>query len=163
MVQPICITCYKKIKRPICKNNKPEENYRFLSRKFCDITCQRNYLKKNKMSFKDYGKDRTLSRRTYAVKANKFIKNKCERCNKNKNLTIHHINRHWWDNDEKNLMTLCRSCHAKEHHKAGDIIIPIGKRLPCRICKEEYKPGFSRKDLCNKHRLIIKRNKNITE
>lgn len=45
----------------------------------------------------------------------KYIKDKCEVCGSKKNLCVHHkdLNRH--NNKESNLITLCRSCHTKEH------------------------------------------------
>lgn len=47
----------------------------------------------------------------------------CKHCGVTKNLNAHHIIR--WDDDENlryeitNGLTLCVSCHAKEHHKMG--------------------------------------------
>lgn len=47
-----------------------------------------------------------------------FIKENCERCGTNKNLTVHHIiplNKKK-DYSEPNCQTLCRSCHDKVHN-----------------------------------------------
>jgi len=47
-----------------------------------------------------------------------FIKDLCEKCKKNKNLTVHHIiplNKKK-DYSESNCQTLCRGCHDKKHN-----------------------------------------------
>lgn len=155
--KPICQHCGKEIERGISPNGRKEENYRYLSRQFCNSKCIGDYMRAKGISVKKLGDGRKLTRRYYAVKAKQFKKTSCERCGTEKNLTVHHINKEWWNNDPSNLMTVCNSCHSKIHHEMGDIKVPIGDRLPCRICGVEYKPGSSRGDLCNKHRLRLQR------
>lgn len=155
--KPICIQCNSEIERGTGKSGRKEENYRYLSRKFCNFKCSGAYMKDRKISVKQLGAGRQLSRATYAKMAGKFRKNNCERCGTDQKLTVHHINKEWWNNDPSNLMTVCNSCHSKIHHEMGDIKTPIGDRLPCRVCGVEYKPGSSRGDLCNKHRLRLSR------
>lgn len=80
----------------------------------------------------------------------KFLGKSCELCGKSSDLQAHHQNKNWKDNSPENIKTLCRKCHMSQH---------IGERLPCRICGQDYIPGRSRKDLCNKHRLLNDRSK----
>ena len=42
-------------------------------------------------------------------------KDYCERCGATENLVVHHKDRDRHNNEDDNLETLCRSCHAKEH------------------------------------------------
>lgn len=155
--KPICQHCGKEIERGIGKNGLKEENYRYLSRKFCNSTCYGDFMNFRDLSPKNLEAIVRLSRRTYAKRAKAYRKSHCERCGTDKMLTVHHINKEWWNNDPSNLMTVCHPCHSKIHHEQGDIKVPIGDRLPCRVCGAEYKPGSSRGDLCNTHRLRLKR------
>lgn len=52
----------------------------------------------------------------------KYIKDNCEICGSDKNLCVHHkdLDRH--NNSESNLITLCRSCHTKEHLKLKTLL-----------------------------------------
>lgn len=45
----------------------------------------------------------------------KFRKDKCEKCGGSSELTVHHIDSNPKNNDQKNLMTLCRKCHDRVH------------------------------------------------
>jgi len=84
-----------------------------------------------------------LSVRRMREFAHMEVSDKCERCNKTKALDVHHKDENPLNNDETNLITLCRSCHMKAHVK---IVL-------CRICKAPQK-GLG---LCNKHYMRLKK------
>ena len=48
-------------------------------------------------------------------------KHQCRICQFQKTLIIHHINENKHNNLENNLVTLCRSCHMKVHHKSIEL------------------------------------------
>jgi len=54
----------------------------------------------------------------------KHLKIKCNRCNSEKDLRLHHIDRNPSHNFEKNIEVLCRRCHQLEH----------GKKYVCKYC-----------------------------
>jgi len=56
-----------------------------------------------------------------ALNAMKIDKFKCIHCSSRNNLVVHHWNKDKKDNRIKNLITLCRSCHAKLHNINRDI------------------------------------------
>lgn len=60
-------------------------------------------------SFEIYGIEFNNSLRMKIRKRDKFT---CFICRKN-GYSIHHIDYNKWNNNEKNLITLCKSCHAK--------------------------------------------------
>jgi hypothetical protein len=105
------------------------------------------------------------------LKALKKAEYKCEDCNKESNLCVHHIQRMNPDNPNynelSNLKVLCRSCHMSFHRKAGHIISegkgnpnPNGRRgkdVPevfCHCGKLQHGKG-----LCKKHYAKLFRRK----
>lgn len=136
-----CQYCGKKLERK--RFNKRLESFNvFLKRKYCNRDCMRKaYLKigKNNQSYSNA--------HTTARKINELIlqKSKCELCGSNINLDIHHIDGNWKNNDLKNLMCLCRSCHTKLEREKN--------RKVCKICSRKHKGlGY-----CNKHYLRFKK------
>lgn len=67
----------------------------------------------------------------------------CQRCGKPDGIDVHHIDKNWRNNDQSNLIRLCRSCHQLAH----------STRPPCRICGKPQKG----RGLCNKHWLRMRR------
>jgi len=86
-----------------------------------------------------------------------YIKEFCEKCLSKYKLQVHHIDHNWSNNAKSNIQTLCRKCHIAHHQKTGEIWAKNLNKKPCRVCNEPYKDGSSRGDLCNKHRLRLKR------
>lgn len=43
----------------------------------------------------------------------------CQLCGKERSTDVHHIDWNKLNNSVENLITLCRSCHAKHHHKSN--------------------------------------------
>lgn len=44
-----------------------------------------------------------------------YLKDCCERCGSQRYLVVHHLDHDRSNNDPRNLETLCKSCHQKEH------------------------------------------------
>jgi transposase len=59
--------------------------------------------------------------------------NKCQKCGAVEDLVMHHLDGDDRNNDTANLVTLCPSCHAKVHHKKGDITRTEKKERNARI------------------------------
>jgi len=59
------------------------------------------------------------SRNTLQAKARRSRKDRCERCGAADRLQAHHLDQDWCNNDDSNILTLCRPCHVKEHRKTG--------------------------------------------
>ena len=74
---------------------------------------------KDGKSFELYGLSWTKELKTFIRKRDKFI---CQICNKN-GFSVHHIDYNKKNNDENNLITLCKSCHMKTgYHRNAWII-----------------------------------------
>lgn len=84
-------------------SDKPNSN---TAGNFCSLKCRdESYLKPDK-----------FSRSGWNTARNKFLKagnNFCFKCHTNENLEVHHLVPHHLtkDNSDKNLVTLCESCH----------------------------------------------------
>lgn len=57
-------------------------------------------------------------------------KHKCKKCGNRENLHVHHKTpiAQGGKNEMRNLVTLCRECHAKEHDEAKGLILSAGNR-----------------------------------
>lgn len=104
-------------------NGLTKETHPSLQRISDKLKGDQCYLWKDGRSFKEY------SRTFYDIR--EIIKKrddyKCRMCNKieiliqkedslNRGLVIHHIDENKLNNDESNLLSLCRSCHKKIHN-----------------------------------------------
>lgn len=58
---------------------------------------------------------------------------RCESCNSDKKIHIHHKDRDYKNNQISNLSYLCLSCHIKLHHKE-DL-----KDRTCQLCHKNFK------------------------
>lgn len=50
---------------------------------------------------------------------------KCRVCKSSRKLIIHHIDKNKYNNLKSNLITLCRSCHMKVHHKTLELSVYV--------------------------------------
>jgi len=80
---------------------------------FCNMKCKREYDSNHRKTYPYYyyGKDWPKVREKI-LKRDDY---KCKKCNSTQLLEVHHKHR-WLDsrnNDENNLITLCRKCHSK--------------------------------------------------
>ena len=143
-----CVVCGKEF-RPVR-----------LAQKYCSKIC-RDRSGKNDRRFSGI--------RDYIIGRDNF---KCAQCGSNKDLLVHH--RDWirTNNDPSNLITLCRSCHKKEHFEitdhaverkcliCGEIFFPLRTKrktqLLCRrqACKAKYK-AMKKRSIHNETTCII--------
>ena len=135
-----CKYCGKKLERRRFPSGRLEDLSAFSRRKYCDRMCMRKDYLKTESGNQTYGNAHTTAR-----KANELIikKQECEICGKTGKLDVHHIDDNYQNNDLKNLMILCRSCHMKQHMKNDK----------CKICGDPVKGlGY-----CNKHYIRYKK------
>lgn len=81
----------------------------------------------------------------------------CAKCGtKKKRLYIHHVDANPRNNEERNLLPVCRPCHNRIHGLAEYIRgrSPLGKRRlldrKCPICKELFRPRHAKTVFCSK-------------
>jgi len=103
-------------------------------KKYCSKKCQ-NRVDKNARRFSGC--------REYILKRDNF---KCVECGATKKLTVHHKDADKFNNVSKNLVTLCRSCHASLHNRG---YFEIRKEIKkCFICGDEFYPIRKTHILC---------------
>ena len=125
----ICNTC-----------NKTFTEYRHKTSKkvFCSPECfYKSPIPRENMNKR---KGITKTSRHYAHDfAHKIFKEECMICKSNKNLETHHINNNFNDNNPKNLMMLCSSCHHRIDNRIKNIPVKaIGTGNPYLKHKEAY-------------------------
>lgn len=104
-------------------------------RKFCSSKCANvfrgRHYDKNGSDHSRY----TNGSGIYRNKALGELGGKCNRCNRQDHLEVHHIDRDRKNNDIKNLEVLCKKCHTREHRPKKDNAL-------CKICRAPTKrPG----------------------
>lgn len=129
-----CENCKKQFYR-VYYGKRLQDLSSFKKRKFCSKLCQL-----------EYHLNREQTRQWIGRKLQSFKKNKCSICKGNHWLGVHHIDGNWQNNDIKNIVTLCASCHTKQHWKKGDYKYNLPKKF-CQICGLPHKA----KNFCNKH------------
>ncbi len=136
-----CMFCGEKMERKIYKS-KREDFGVFLKRKYCCFDCMRKaYVKIG------HNEQRARNARASARKYVFMVLGKqpiCECCGKSdEKMDVHHIDGDTHNNNESNLMVLCRSCHQKKHRQKGK----------CVVCGAPVKGlGY-----CNKHYIRFKK------
>ena len=98
-----CIVCGKEFEYIRKKSNIEQEKI------FCSLNCARNKFNNKETNLSHFHKNRF----------NKFLKNKikkrdnysCVMCNSKNKLEVHHIDYNKKNNEENNLITLCKKCH----------------------------------------------------
>ena len=109
-LEKYCLFCGKQLSRKRF-NGRLEDFGAFKRRVYCNREC----MKRAYLNVGD-NYDQTFSNaHATARKINELLlhKDRCELCDSNKNLDIHHIDGNWQNNNLNNLMCLCRSCHTK--------------------------------------------------
>jgi predicted nucleic acid-binding Zn ribbon protein len=83
--------------------------------------------------------------------------NICQRCGSNHNLQVHHMDKNPKNNNDANLILLCKLCHSKTHQERNEPEIAklilanrtYNHHLPviCKICGKSFIPKHS-DDIC---------------
>lgn len=109
----------KKTESKICKKCGNEFNRRRFGNRLEDFTRwnQRMYCSKQC----NYIRPKGSSKGYYHRLARNYANQSCNICGSIKNLDVHHKDKNWKNNDQKNLETLCHSCHMKLHWQQGDL------------------------------------------
>lgn len=131
-----CAYCGKKMERKRFPNGTPESIPLFLRRKYCNRECMRRaFVKTN-------GEGQSWSSAHHSAREIEYLINGrekvCEVCGSTRNVDIHHKDGNHQNNDESNLMLVCRSCHNKIHK-------------PKAICKLCGRPADGGRGYCNMH------------
>lgn len=103
-----------------------EDRAIFLRRRFCGLACSALAHRKE---------DASRSARLKRVAP--LRKKKCERCGSTENLSTHHKDRDWQNDDPDNLETLCSKCHTSHHHEHEDIL-PRAREKDCPHCGRKH-------------------------
>lgn len=124
--------CYAKSR---IGNKSPEHSKRLLGRKRPKHSKRMqkdgNSNWQGGKSFEPYGLDFNKSLKDKIRKRDKYT---CQECGKKQKelgykLSIHHINYNKKNNQEKNLISLCRQCHIKTNFNRKDWINYFGKKI----------------------------------
>lgn len=100
-----CLFCGSILERRLSPCGRLESWVQFDKRIFCNNRCRGDWELENQK----------VKRSAHGLRAQKFKKNTCEKCGKTGRLDIHHIDGNWRNDNPKNLITLCRSCHILTH------------------------------------------------
>lgn len=120
----LCVVCGKEF-----------EPYRE-HQKYCSKQC-RNRADKNDRRFSGI-REYVLDRDGYA----------CVQCGSTRQLAVHHKDCKKFNNSPDNLVTLCRSCHAKIHSLDIGHVRPETRK--CVVCGGEYHPVHESQKLCRR-------------
>lgn len=77
-------------------------------------------------------------KRVLPMRLRRFIVNRCVNCGVTNNLTIHHIDENPRNDVNRNLMTLCRTCHNKIH---GQVIRESRKNVRTKKGNIKFRKG----------------------
>lgn len=115
--EKFCAQCGKRLERKRLKNGELEAYAQFMRRKFCGRLC----MAKN---FDAKPVKANPSKRTAHYHSQKMIQpGPCSECGAPNASDVHHKNGDWIDNSCENLTRICRSCHIRQHRKAGTCLI----------------------------------------
>ena len=121
-----CSYCGKKMERKIY-NSKLEDLGAFKRRKYCCWECMRKaFVTKDASNQAWSGAHESARKIVYLIENREKV---CEICGSKVNVDIHHKDGNHQNNDSKNLMLVCRSCHNKLHRQ----------KSVCKICGKPAK------------------------
>ena len=136
-----CHYCGKQLAQKRFNGGVLESPSMLKRRKYCDRACMANAMRKEVCSSASHSR----------MKAATFAKNYCETCGATGKLHVHHIDGNPRNNDTKNLITLCPSCHRRCH--SPNFTETGTRRVNCSHCN---KPSV-KKGLCFTHLSRLKR------
>jgi hypothetical protein len=104
-----------------CGNKFHKSPYHICNLNFCDAKCLGNWCSVNKRGNKNPNWKNGLSNEPYGLEFTSKMKEvikyrdnyKCRMCKSDNHLVVHHIDYNKYNNEERNLITLCKSCHGK--------------------------------------------------
>lgn len=121
-----CAYCGKKMERRYI-NGQPECLSTFKRRKYCNRECMQKAFVKTNGDRQLFGAAHHSARMImYLINGKERV---CELCGSNKHVDVHHKDRNPNNNDESNLMLVCRSCHNKIHNHKN----------MCKLCGKPVK------------------------
>lgn len=122
-------------------NGRIEDLGVFKRRKYCNRECMRRAFVKTNGASQECGPAHHSARRiAYLINKKDKV---CEICGSTNNIDIHHKDGNYHNNDENNLMIVCRSCHCKLHRP----------KSTCKLCGKPVKGhGY-----CNTHYIRWKK------
>ncbi len=128
-----CETCGKKLERRPLSNGYEEPIASFKLRKYCSVACAKKAQTTKRLNTP------TTSHETSRARARRIVPMDvhCAICGKEGYTEIHHKDHNPLNNSPENLVRLCKSCHAKQHHP----------RASCIVCGQPVKGHH----LCSKH------------
>lgn len=68
-------------------------------------------------SFEPYDRNFNIHTKRAVLERDNYV---CQQCGAIENLAVHHIDRDKQNSELSNLVTLCRSCHGRNHSRMGD-------------------------------------------
>lgn len=157
---PMCKSCGKILSAYHVKRctqcwheyNRGKNSY-FYGKKHTDETKKR--LRESHSGEKSYMWKGGISKEPYAFEFNKELKEKirqrdsytCQECNYTENqlgyrLRVHHIDYNKKNNNENNLISLCRSCHSKTNFKRDNWTNYFQNKLKIEQLKDPSKKAF---------------------
>jgi len=104
-----------------CNNKFHKSLFHIRELNFCNMECYGNWRSENFQRESNPNWRNGLSNEPYGIEFTDKMKAvikyrdnyKCRMCRSNENLVVHHIDYNKYNNDERNLITLCKYCHGK--------------------------------------------------
>lgn len=127
-----CQICGKLLVRRISLSGREESITAFRTRKYCSVKCAGQGWSRKCQALPVNSPKSSRQRARHAVP---FAP--CAICGRSDYTEVHHIDQNPMNNSPKNLVRLCKSCHAKQHRQ----------RVSCVVCGLPAKGHH----LCTKH------------
>lgn len=135
-----CAYCGKRMERKRI-NGRLEDLSAFKRRKYCDRECmKRAFVRKDASGQAVRNSRRSAGMIEYLIKGKEKV---CEVCGSTTNIDVHHKDSNPNNNDENNLLLVCRRCHMKIHRQ----------KSVCNLCGKPVK-GYG---YCNMHYIRWKK------
>lgn len=100
-VKCVCEECGKEYEVPPCRMKGKQKT------RHCSIICHCRAISRE--TDRSMGKNPSWKGGIQIYR--KYKKECCENCKSKKNLEVHHIDSNRYNNEEENLITLCKKCH----------------------------------------------------
>lgn len=125
-----CKCCKKSFESSVGRGKNSKSGFRFCSRK-CKDEAQKVSYGLKEMWPDHFGM--ADGKRDYRERAIEKYGRKCELCEWDKTIEVHHIDGNRENNDLKNLIVLCPNCHSLtksyKHNISEEIVLEIEQRI----------------------------------